>query len=84
MAAKLDHRGWTAAEYLAPCVICGRPAILRSPRGKPCHWSCALAWTKGEVREVRPADKDAAGRANAAIDRARAEAMGTRTKGSSS
>jgi hypothetical protein len=35
MAAKLDQRGWTAAEQLAPCVICYQPAILRSPRNKP-------------------------------------------------
>ncbi len=44
MAAKLDHRGWTAAQHLAPCVICHQPAILRSPRGKPCHWTCAVSW----------------------------------------
>src|SRR5689334_1413302 len=36
----------------APCVICGQPATLRSPRGKPCHWTCALAWTE----EHRQAD----------------------------
>lgn len=45
MAVKLDQRGWTA-QYLAPCVICHTPAILRSPRGKPCHWTCAVAWTE--------------------------------------
>jgi hypothetical protein len=44
MAVKLDHRGWTAAQHLAPCVICHQAAILRSPRGKPCHWTCAVAW----------------------------------------
>ena len=27
-----------------PCVICGRPAICRSPKGKPCHKSCAEQW----------------------------------------
>ena len=28
-----------------PCVICARPAFLRSPRtGKPCHKTCAEAW----------------------------------------
>jgi hypothetical protein len=32
--------------HLAPYVICGQPAVLRSPRGKPCHWTCALAWTE--------------------------------------
>jgi len=44
MAATLTHRGWTAAEHLGTCVLCYQPAILRSPRGKPCHWTCALAW----------------------------------------
>lgn len=44
MAVKLDHRGWTAAQHVVPCAICHQPAILRSPRGKPCHWTCALAW----------------------------------------
>ena len=44
MAAKLDHRGWTAAQRVAPCAICHQPAIRQSPRGKPCHWTCALAW----------------------------------------
>lgn len=42
MARKLDRRGWTAAQH--PCVICHQPAILRSTRGGPCHWTCALAW----------------------------------------
>jgi len=44
MAAKLDHRGWTAAQHAAPCVVRHQPAILRSPRDNPCHWTCALAW----------------------------------------
>jgi len=44
MATKVYHRGWTVAQQLAPCVICHTPAILRSPRGRPCHWTCALAW----------------------------------------
>lgn len=46
MATQLDHRGWTAAQHLAPCVIRDQPAILRSPRGKPCHWTCAMAWAE--------------------------------------
>jgi hypothetical protein len=30
---------------LAPCVLCGRPAICRSPvKGVPCHKGCAEAW----------------------------------------
>jgi hypothetical protein len=44
MTTRLDQRGWTAAQDLAPCVLCHQPAIMRSPRGKPCHWTCALAW----------------------------------------
>jgi hypothetical protein len=44
MTATLDHRGWTAGQWVAPCVMCHQPAILRSPRGKPCYWSCAVAW----------------------------------------
>jgi hypothetical protein len=31
---------------VAPWVFCGEPAILRSPRGRPRHWACALAWTE--------------------------------------
>jgi hypothetical protein len=44
MTTRLGQRGWTAAPKLAPCVLCQRPAILRSPRDKPCHWTCAMAW----------------------------------------
>src|SRR5262249_4228332 len=44
MTTRLDQRGWTAAHDLAPCVVCHQPAIMRSPRGKPCNWTCALAW----------------------------------------
>jgi hypothetical protein len=32
-----------AAGYLAPYVICDQPAILRSPRDKPCYWTCVAA-----------------------------------------
>jgi|SRR5215469_2073202 len=44
MSTRLDQCGWTAAQQLAPCVLCHRPAIMRSPRDKPCHWTCAVAW----------------------------------------
>lgn len=37
-----------------PCVLCGRPAHLRSPRGEPCHKTCAEAWL-----EQRAADASA-------------------------
>ena len=30
---------------LAPCVLCGRPALNRSPvKDVPCHKGCAEAW----------------------------------------
>ena len=39
MIIKPDRRGWTAGQWVTPCVICGQPAILRSPRGRPSHWT---------------------------------------------
>jgi hypothetical protein len=39
--ARLVGVPWSAAIL----VLCHRPAIIRSPRGKPCHWTCATAWT---------------------------------------
>jgi len=45
VTTKLDQRGWTATQDLASCVLCQRLAIMGSPRGKPCHWTRALAWT---------------------------------------
>ena len=33
------------------CVLCGRPTPLISPAGKPCHKTCAEAWT--EQNEAR-------------------------------
>ena len=39
----------------APCVLCGQPAICRSPgKGAPCHKGCAEAWIT--VRASDPAD----------------------------
>jgi hypothetical protein len=38
---------WRHADVgpLAPCVLCGKPAICRSPaKGVPCHKGCAEAW----------------------------------------
>ena len=36
---------------LAPCVLCGRSALNRSPAtGKPCHKGCAEAWITGHAR----------------------------------
>jgi hypothetical protein len=53
MPVKLDHRGWTAAQHLALCVVCHQPAILRSPRSKACHWPCAVAWVN-EHQDDKP------------------------------
>jgi hypothetical protein len=52
MAAKLDHRGWIAAQQVALCVICHQPAILHSPRGKPCHWTYAVAWVNEHQDQI--------------------------------
>jgi hypothetical protein len=38
---------------LAPCVLCGRPALCRSPvRGVPCHKGCAEAWITAHARDA--------------------------------
>ena len=45
--------GWRHARIgpLAPCVLCGKPAICRSPaRGVPCHKGCAEAWITVRAR----------------------------------
>jgi len=40
----LDWRRATVASP-APCVLCGKPALLRSPhKGVPCHKTCAEIW----------------------------------------
>ncbi|WP_176737987.1 hypothetical protein [Micromonospora inyonensis] len=39
----LDWRHCTVGDP-EPCVICGKPAISRSPKGVPCHKTCAEAW----------------------------------------
>jgi hypothetical protein len=37
---------------LAPCVLCGKPAICRSPaKGVPCHKGCAEAWITVRARD---------------------------------
>jgi hypothetical protein len=41
----LDWRKGQVSDTPAPCVLCGRPALCRSPgRGVPCHKGCAEAW----------------------------------------
>ena len=40
---------------LAPCVLCGIPAVCRSPvKDVPCHKACAETWITGHARG--PAD----------------------------
>lgn len=38
----------------APCSICGKPAICRSPKGTPVHKVCAEAWL---AARQRPSDQ---------------------------
>jgi hypothetical protein len=41
----LDWRKGQVSGQPAPCVLCGRPALCRSPaRDVPCHKGCAEAW----------------------------------------
>lgn len=41
---------------LAPCVLCGGPALCRSPvKDQPCHKGCAEQWIAGHARG--PADR---------------------------
>ena len=50
----LDWRRGTIGP-LAPCVLCGTPALCRSPvKDVPCHKGCAEAWITGHARG--PAD----------------------------
>ncbi|MGN9807308.1 hypothetical protein [Micromonospora sp. L32] len=52
MSTVLDWtRGGGAGESV-PCVICGKPAICRSPAGKPVHKVCAEAWTEQHSRKA--------------------------------
>ena len=38
---------------LAPCVLCGQPALNRSPvRGVPCHKGCAETWIAIHARDA--------------------------------
>jgi hypothetical protein len=46
---------WTRARIgpLEPCVLCGQPALCRSPRtGKPCHKACAQNWITTHARDA--------------------------------
>ena len=38
---------------LAPCVLCGQPALNRSPvTGVPCHKACAETWITTHARDA--------------------------------
>ena len=38
----------------APSVLCGQPAICRSPaKGVPCHKGCAEAWITVRARDAK-------------------------------
>ncbi|SCF49276.1 hypothetical protein GA0070563_12177 [Micromonospora carbonacea] len=45
MPIVLDWTRGAGAGESAPCVICGKPAICRSPAGKPVQKVCAEVWT---------------------------------------
>lgn len=38
---------------LAPCVLCGKPALCRSPvKDVPCHKQCAESWIITHARDA--------------------------------
>ena len=46
---------WRAGRIgpLAACVLCGRPALCRSPaKDAPCHKRCAEAWIASHARDA--------------------------------
>ncbi len=53
-SARGPHGSGSIEEPPQPCVLCGIPTILRSPRGKPCHKTCAEQWL--EHRHTHPED----------------------------
>ncbi|MFI7553094.1 hypothetical protein ACIBQ2_25495 [Micromonospora sediminimaris] len=46
MPTSLDWTRGAGAGEPVPCVICGQPAICRSPKGTPVHKVCAEMWTE--------------------------------------
>ena len=48
----LDWRRGTIGP-LAPCVLCGTPAVCRSPvKDVPCHKACAETWITRHASEL--------------------------------
>lgn len=48
------HLDWSMATVgdLQPCVLCKKPALLRSPdKQVPCHKVCAEKWTEQRQKE---------------------------------
>ena len=47
----LDWRKGQVSDQPAPCVLCGRPALCRSPgKDVPCHKGCAETWITRHAR----------------------------------
>ncbi|MFI7025250.1 hypothetical protein ACIBMZ_21300 [Micromonospora sp. NPDC049900] len=44
MPRELDWTRTGSAGDPVPCVLCGKPAICRSPKGTPVHKVCAEVW----------------------------------------
>jgi hypothetical protein len=54
LGAMLDWSGGSVGPP-SPCVICGKDAILRSPKGQPCHkYPCAEQWQAAHHRTTTP------------------------------
>lgn len=52
----LDWRHGRTGNRPEPCVLCGRPALCRSPvKDVPCHKGCAEAWITAHARN--PAER---------------------------
>jgi hypothetical protein len=53
----LDWRHGTTGEP-EPCIICGQPAICRSPaKNVPCHKRCAETWIAAHARDAGHRDQ---------------------------
>ena len=49
----LDWRKATVSDQPAPCVLCGLPALCRSPvKDVPCHKGCAETWIAANARDA--------------------------------
>lgn len=72
--AKLDWSNASVGDP-QPCVLCGRPALMRSPeKGVPCHKVCAERWYATRSGET-PLDRAAAAETAQAREVRRAESQ---------